>query len=31
LFYLIALVDMITDISGHAENAADLMRAMIAK
>jgi len=31
LFYLLNLVDMITDISGHAENAADLMRAMIAK
>jgi phosphate transport system regulatory protein PhoU len=31
LFYLIALVDMIADISAHAENAADLMRAMIAK
>jgi len=31
LFYLLNLVDMIADISGHAENAADLMRAMIAK
>jgi len=31
LFYLVNLVDMIAEISAHAENAADLMRAMIAK
>ncbi len=31
LYFLLTLVDMISDISGHAENAADLIRAMIAK
>ncbi len=31
LFFTLKLIDLICDISGHAENAADLMRAMIAK
>jgi phosphate transport system regulatory protein PhoU len=31
LFYTIKLIDLICDISHHAENSADLMRAMIAK
>jgi phosphate transport system regulatory protein PhoU len=31
LFYTLKLIDLICDISHHAENSADLMRAMIAK
>ncbi len=31
VYYLLKLTDFICDISGHTENAADLMRAMIAK
>lgn len=31
LFYILKLIDLICDISHHAENSADLMRAMIAK
>lgn len=31
LFYLLKLIDLICEISHHAENAADLIRAMIAK
>ncbi|MEZ0344316.1 MAG: phosphate signaling complex protein PhoU [Caldimicrobium sp.] len=31
LFFTLKLIDLICDIPGHAENAADLMRAMIAK
>jgi len=31
LFFVLKLIDLICDIPGHAENAADLMRAMIAK